>query len=130
VPLHPQGVNVTQRLTGDAMNDICVSVSLSLAAAFFSAGVVHICGPQLMLRTYPGREYSNSSRRFTGLLRISAATLLLVPETRVWGLTLAAIIAISAVVPQLMGGRYLWAAPGMATLIAVPVAMASASISQ
>jgi hypothetical protein len=47
------------------------------------------------------------------------------PQTRIWGGTLTALIAFAAVVGQLQNARYAHAIPGIAVILAIPIAMAS-----
>src|SRR5882672_4477801 len=108
-----------------SMLEISTAVSLFLAGLLAVSGGVHVCGPAVLYRIYPRRESNQIPHPVSGALRIATALLLVAPQTRVWGGALTALIAFAAVVGQLKNARYAYAIPGIVTMLAIPIAMAS-----
>ena len=112
-----------------SLHEISTIVSLVLTGVVGIAGGLHFCCSRLLLRAYPTLEFELTSCRVMGALRILSALFLALPQTRVWGASLVALIAFVAVIAQLNAARYMWAIPGIVALTMLPVTMASGPLS-
>ena len=109
------------------MNVQIISNLVSLLLAFIFAGLaaIHLYSPPLLRNTYQRWGYRSDLPRALGAFLLTSALFLAVPETRVWGGMLAALISFMSVVILLRHGRFACAVPGILVLVALPVAMAS-----
>ena len=103
---------------------ILESLANGLAAVFAAAGVLHIVGPRWLIETYARWDYPARFRLVAAVLDIAAATFLLFPDIRAWGITLAGIITFFSVVALLDHKKYVVAAYAMLLMAAlVPAAL-------
>ena len=100
------------------------SVSIVLAAS----AVVHLAGLKRLRDAYAEWEYPRSFHRVVGISNLVAALFLARPETRVWGVALAAFILFVAVVTLLNHRRYDYAVPGMLLMLALPPALLATGV--
>jgi DoxX-like family len=100
------------------------SVALFLAFLFLLAGAAHIVGPRALRAVYRRWQFARSFRYVAGAVQLLAALFLAVPQTRLWGGALAAMILFTAVVSLLNRGRYLYAIPAILVMIALLPAIA------
>jgi hypothetical protein len=89
------------------------------AAVLGAAGFVNLTALAPVRRVYARWDISAPSYVLVGMLQLLAAGLLLVPELRLWGIALAALIAFGAVVLLLDRERYLSALPIVLFLVAL-----------
>src|SRR5215471_21664927 len=107
------------------MQDASVFSSLawSLATIFWLIGFTHLLGPRFLRNAFDKWNYGTKVRLLTGSLEIAAALLLAHPETRSWGIALAAVIMFGAVITLLSHEQYLIAVPSVALMLALIPAM-------
>jgi uncharacterized membrane protein len=100
-------------------------LALSLAVVFWAIGFIHLLGPRFLRDAFEKWDYGTSARLFIGCLEIGAALMLAHPETRVWGIALAAIIMFGAVITLLSHEQYLCAIPSVVLMAAlIPATLA------
>ena len=100
------------------------SVALVLAVS----AAVHLVGPKRLRAAYAEWDYPRSFHRVVGISNLVAALFLARPETRVWGVALAALILFIAVVTLLNHRRYTYAVPGMLLMLALPPALLATGV--
>ena len=89
------------------------------------AGLVNLTALAPVRRIYARWDISTPSYVAVGVLQIVAAAFLLTPELRIWGISLAALIAFGAVVLLLDRGRYAFALPVVLFMVALVAAALS-----
>jgi hypothetical protein len=105
-----------------------VAAAWLVASAFAVSAVVHLAGIKPLRELYARWEYRRNSHRVIGALNVVTALFLAVPETRLWGVALAAAILFGAVVALLNHRHYLFAVPGVILLAALPPALLSSAV--
>jgi hypothetical protein len=100
------------------------AIALSLAGLFALAGASHIISANLLRGRYRPRNFAPGFTRMAGLAELLAALLLAIPQTRIWGGILAAVILFATVVSLLNRGKYLYAVPAMLAMAALVPAIA------
>jgi len=109
------------------MQDFSASSVLvsSLAVVFGAVGFIHILGPRFLRDAFEKWDFGTPVRFVIGGLEIGVALMLAHPETRVWGIALAALIMFGAVVTLLSHEQYLCAIPSVALMAAlIPATLA------
>jgi hypothetical protein len=104
-------------------------VSLALAASFAVSAAARLFPVLRRILSARGLGQPRWSVVMGSLSRILAALFLILPQTRIWGGTLAASITFIMVVQQLAKERYSHALPGVLMMIAIPFALASGPLS-
>ena len=105
------------------------AVSAALAVILLIAGAAHCYPSAGIAKVYPRRDYAQIPHPVRGAMRILAAILLAIPQTRIWGGALAAVTVFFAVITLLRDARYVWAVPGMVMMAAIPMTMIAPSSS-
>lgn len=100
----------------------------SIAAALALVAIVHLIGFRRIREAYSRWEYPRNYHRVVGTANLVAASFLAIPETRFWGVALAAPILFVTVIKLLSSRNYLYALPGMALLAALPTALITATV--
>jgi hypothetical protein len=100
------------------------SLALVLAALFAAAGVLHLAAPRFLRSAYRRWQFASGFYYVVGIAQSLAALFLIVPQTRIWGGILAAMILFVAVVSLLNHRKYLYAVPAILIMIALAPAMA------
>jgi hypothetical protein len=100
-------------------------LALLLAVTFGAIGVVQLIGPRFVRATYDRWGYGPQVRIVTGALDVVAASMLAIPDMRVWGIVLAGLLTFGSVVVFLNHRQYRHALPAIGLLIAlVPATVA------
>ena len=100
-------------------------LSYGVTGVFLLAGLVNLGGSPAIKATYRAWDYPPNFYRVVGLIELTVALFLALPETRIWGVIVGGFIAFFSVVALLRHGRYGWAVPAMLLLAAlVPVTFA------
>ena len=102
--------------------------ALASSAVFCTAGFVQLLGLEFVRRSYRRREFPPKFYRVPGALELIAGLFLSTPNTRVWGVALAELIAFVAVVMHLKHRRYGWSVPGILMMAALPQALLVATV--
>ena len=105
-----------------------VTVAWAVASVFALSGVVNVIAPRRLREAYVRWNYPRGFRWVSGTLELFAAGFLSMPETRVWGVALAAMILFVAIVTLLGRRQYLYAASGMLLLAALPPTLLAATL--
>ena len=96
-----------------------------LAAGFAAIAVVNLTGPRALRELYAGWRYPRGFREVTGTLFGLAAAFLAIPETRLFGVAVAAFAIFLIATTLLHHRQYRYAAPLIALLFAlIPVSLA------
>jgi uncharacterized membrane protein HdeD (DUF308 family) len=82
-------------------------------------GIINIAGPRKLRETYANWEFPPRFYLVAGVLEVTAAAFLAVPELRLWGIVLAGLIGFGAVVTLFNQRRYLSAVPAIVLMIAL-----------
>lgn len=105
-----------------------VLAAWSVALVLALSAIVHLAGLKSLRAAYAEWEYPRSFHRVVGVSNLVAAMFLATPETRIWGVVLAAVILFLAVVTLLNHRRYYWAVPGMLLMAALPPALLATGV--
>jgi len=101
------------------LHALAESVTFTLAALFAFAGLLQLAGFKPVRQATERWGYSPRRLRVTGALQLLAAVLLLMPDTRPFGVALAAAINFSIVVLLLNRRAWAVAMPGVAMAAAL-----------
>jgi len=94
-----------------------------LAALFALSAGVHLAAPGFVRRVYQRWAFARGFYYVVGAAQTLAALFLAVPQTRVWGGILGAMILFVTVVSLLNRRKYLYAVPAILAMIALAPAM-------
>jgi hypothetical protein len=118
------------RFFGDCVMSFSLPVAAAwlVASAFGLSAILHLAGLRALKDMYERWDYRRNSHRVIGVLNAITAAFLAIPQTRLWGVALAAAILFGAVVALLNRRQYLYAIPGMLLLAALPSAFISSAV--
>ena len=102
------------------ISQIANSLALSLTFLFAISALLHLAAPGLLRAGYSREQFA----RTAGMMQFLAALFLAMPQTRIWGGILGAMILFVTVVSLLNHRHYLYAVPVMLVLVALAPAMA------
>ena len=105
-----------------------VIAAWSVALVFAASAAIHLRGGRKLRAAYAEWDYPRSFHRIVGISNLLAALFLARPETRIWGVALAAVILFIAVVTLLGHRRYTYALPGMLLMLALPPALLATGV--
>jgi hypothetical protein len=105
-----------------------VLMAWSVAAVFAISAVVNLAGPRALRETYARWGYPRAFHLITGVLEALVAFFLTAPQTRIWGVVVAAIVLFVAVVTLLNHRQYFYAIPGIILLAALPPTLLAAAV--
>ena len=100
------------------------SLAIVLATLFGLVVVLHLAAPRFLRSAYRRWQFAPGFYYVVGIAQSLAALFLIVPQTRIWGGILAAMILFVAVVSLLNHRKYLYAVPAILIMIALAPAMA------
>jgi hypothetical protein len=104
---------------------VCNAIAEVVAGVFAISALVNFIAPPFVRRTYARWNFPPNFHRVIAVIEAFAAAFLAFPATRIWGVTLAALIAFYAVSTLLKHRQYAFTVPGILTLIAlVPASLA------
>lgn len=96
-----------------------------LSTVFAIGAAVHLLGLRTVREAYARWHYPRGFREVTGTLLLLGAVFLAVPETRYWGIAVAAFVMFLSATTLLHHRQYTFAAPVIALLFAlIPVSLA------
>ena len=96
-----------------------------IGAILSVTGIVHITGPRGLREAYARWEFPPRFYLVAGIVELTAATLLALPEFRVWGIALTGFISFGAVVTFVNQRHYMFAVPYIVLMVAlIPVSLA------
>jgi hypothetical protein len=99
-------------------------IAVSLATLFGLAGALHLAAPRPLREAYRRWQFARGFYYVAGTAQLFAALFLAVPQTRIWGGILAAMILFVAVVSLLNHRKYAYALPAILVLLAIAPALA------
>jgi hypothetical protein len=99
------------------------SVPQTLAAIFAIAAAVNLGGFGPLRALLSRWEYPRGFHRILGMFSLLAALFLALPETRIWGVALAAFLLFGATISLLNHSRYLAATISILLLTSLPTAL-------
>ena len=111
-----------------ALPSLPLIVALASSVVFCTAGLMQLIGLEFVRRAYRRREFPPRFYRVPGALELIAGLFLATPNTRVWGVALAEMIAFVVVVMRLKHGQYGWSIPGILLMAALPPALLVATV--
>lgn len=87
--------------------------------------IMQLFVPQLVQCIFHRRSYPRGFLQSVALVELIAAVFLVVPETRIWGVSATAGIILAGVVIMIHNRRFIWACAALALLLTlIPVAVA------
>jgi hypothetical protein len=95
----------------------------ALAITFAASALVQLSGLSFVRALYERWEYPRNYHLFAGSVTLITASFLAIPQTRVWGIVLAAAILFFISVVLLSRRHYVTAVPAVALLAALPAAL-------
>jgi hypothetical protein len=97
----------------------------AIGAILSVAGIVNIAGPRRLREVYARWEFPSRFYLVIGVVEVTAAAFLAIPEWRSWGIALAAFIIFGTVITLFKHSRYMFAVPGVVLMVAlVPASFA------
>jgi len=105
---------------------IANTVALSLAGLFGLAGALHVAAPRGLRDVYRRWEFPRGFYYVAGVAQLFAALFLAVPQLRIWGGILAAMILFVTVISLLNHRKYSYAVPAILVMAALAPAMLNA----
>jgi hypothetical protein len=110
------------------MSDMTLSalgsgLTLLLTLLFGFGALLNLTGPDFVVRLYRRWEYPRGFHYVVGLIEGLTALFLSIPETRIWGGILGAMVLFVAIVSLLNHRKYAYAVPAMVLMLAIAPAM-------
>jgi hypothetical protein len=106
------------------MSEIANVIALILATFFALAAALNLSAPGFVRRVYERWAFARGFYYVVGLAQALTALFLTVPETRIWGGILGAMILFVTVVSLLNHRKYFYAVPAILLMMALAPAMA------
>jgi hypothetical protein len=100
-------------------------IALGFSGLFGLVGLAHVAAPRLIRDAYSRWRFARGFHYVAGTAQLFAALFLAVPETRIWGGILAAMILFVATVSLLNRRKYAYAVPAILIMMALAPAMAA-----
>jgi hypothetical protein len=107
------------------MSEIAHAIVLSLTVLFAVAAALNLAAPGFVRRVYQRWAYARGFYYVVGLAQALTALFLAVPQTRIWGGVLGAMILFVTVVSLLNHRKYLYAVPAILLMVALAPAVAT-----
>ena len=105
------------------LSDLGSALALLLTLLFGLGAMLNLAGPALVLRLYRRSEYPRGFHYVVGLIQGLTALFLAVPQTRIWGGILGAMVLFVAIVSLLNHRKYVYAVPAIVLMLALAPAM-------
>jgi hypothetical protein len=106
------------------LSDLGSDLALLLTLLFGLAATLNLAGPGFVLRLYRRWDYPRGFHYVAGLIQGFTALFLAVPQTRIWGGILGAMVLFVAIVSLLHHRKYAYAVPAIVLMLALAPAMA------
>ena len=98
-------------------------LALLLTLLFGLGAMLNLAGPGFVLRFYRRWDYPRGFHYVVGLILAMTALFLAIPETRIWGGILGAMVLFVAIVSLLNHRKYVYAVPAIVLMLALAPAM-------
>ena len=110
------------------MSDMTLSglgsaLALLLTFLFGLGALLNLAGPGFVLRLYRRWDYPRGFHYVVGFMQGLTALFLAIPETRIWGGILGAMVLFVAIVSLLNHRKYVYALPAIVLMLAIAPAM-------
>jgi hypothetical protein len=105
------------------MYEIANIIALALAALFATAAALILIVPPFVRRTYRPRLFTRGFGYVAGFALALTALFLFVPQTRIWGGMLGAMVLFVTIVSLLNHSKYIYAVPAILVMLALVPAM-------
>ena len=106
------------------MSEFADFLALALAAAFALPAALNLAAPKFVRRIYERWAFPRGFYYVVGVAQTFTALFLFLPETRIWGGVLGAMVLFVTVVSLLNRRKYLYAVPAILLMVALAPAMA------
>lgn len=106
------------------MSEFADSLALTLATAFAVSAALNLAAPKFVRRLYERWAYPRGFYYVVGVAQTFTALFLFLPETRIWGGVLGAMVLFVTVISLLNHRKYLYAVPAILLMVALAPAMA------
>ena len=106
------------------MSEIANTLALTLAALFGLGAALNLAAPGFLRRAYARWTFPRGFYYVVGLAQTLTALFLFLPQTRIWGGVLGAMVLFVTVVSLLNRGKYAYAVPAILLMVALAPAMA------
>jgi hypothetical protein len=106
------------------MSEAANLLACLLATVFALAALLNVIAPPFVRRAYQRLGYARSFLYLLGIVQGVTALFLAVPQTRIWGGILGAMLLFFITVGLLNRGKYAYAVPAMLLMVALAPAMA------
>jgi hypothetical protein len=105
------------------LSDIGYFLALMLTAVFSIAAALNLAAPEFVRRIYQRWAFPRGFYYVVGLFQGLTALFLAVPQTRIWGGILGAMVLFAVIVSLLNRRQYLYAVPAILAMLALAPAM-------
>jgi DoxX-like family len=105
------------------LSDIGYLLVLMLTALFSVAAALNLAAPQFVRRIYQRWAFPRGFYYLVGLVQGLTALFLAMPQTRIWGGILGAMVLFVVTVSLLNRRQYLYAVPAILAMLAIAPAM-------
>ena len=106
------------------MSEIANILALTLAGLFGLAAALNLAAPGFLRRAYARWQFARGFHYVAGTALGLTTLFLIVPQTRIWGGALGAMVLFITIVLLLNRGKYAYAVPAMLLMVALAPAMA------
>ena len=105
------------------LSDLSSDLALLLSLLFGLVAMLNLAGPGFVLRLYRRWDYPRGFHYVVGLIQGLTALFLAIPQTRIWGGILGAMVLFVAIVSLLNHRKYAYAVPAIFLMLALAPAM-------
>jgi len=106
------------------MSEIANVLAPTLAGLFGLAAALNLVAPGFLRRAYARWQFARGFHYVAGTALGLTTLFLIVPQTRIWGGALGAMVLFITIVLLLNRGKYAYAVPAMLLMVALAPAMA------
>jgi hypothetical protein len=105
-----------------------IAADIVLSGFFGVAGFAQLLAFGFVRRSYQRWDFPPSFLRVAGAANLTAGCFLAIPNTRAWGVGIAAMITFVSVSMHLARGQYGWLLPGLVVMAALPPVLLTATV--
>ncbi len=105
------------------MSEIGNLFAQGLAALFTATALLNLAAPGFVRRAYARWDFARGFYYVVGLAHALTALFLAVPQTRIWGGALGAMVLFATTVSLLNHRKYIYAVPAILVMVALAPAM-------
>ena len=105
------------------LSDLGNSLAVGLSVLFALAALLNLVAPEALRRAYRRWDYPRGFYYVAGSSQALTALFLAVPETRIWGGILGALVLFVTTISLLRHRQYIFAVPAILMMVAIAPAM-------